>query len=1309
MDSLAELVGRDPGITQLREQVQQILARLARAARLPPILLEGETGTGKNLVAGVIHRAGPRRAGPLVDINCAAIPEGLLEAELFGFERGAFTDARQPKPGLFQCARGGTIVLDEIGLLSDALQAKLLKVVEERTVRRLGGTRVEPVDACIIAATNEDLAGAVSAGRFRRDLYHRLAVLTLRLPPLRERPGDIALLAEHFLARACRDYGLAPRSLTPAALAALRGYPWPGNVRELANTLERVALLAESSQIDPELLDLPAPEPGDPTPAASAHSLHARVESLERGELLRALEATRWNVVRAAEHLGITRGTMRYRLEKYDLQPPTRRRRSPRRPASGPPVGGAAAPGATRWDCRLVALLDVRVWAAELGRHFDTAVQKIAGFGGRVEEASASRIVAAFGIEPAEDAARRAALTAVAIQNALAQPGALPAPAAVSLTVHADECLVGHVSGRLEVDGDARRRMTLVLDDLGRGGEPGAVRVSEGARALLSDRFDFDGDALLGYQPRFGLGHLPGPFVGRDHELEILRARWQEACAGRGSMVALAGEPGIGKSRLLFEFRRSLDTGALVYLEGRGESYGGDVPYLPVLGLLRRSLHLEDRDDAPTSGEAIRARLLAVDAALAPDVPALLALLGVPSGETEWQTLEPTQRRQRTLDALKRFVLGASRTQPVLLAVEDVHWIDAETQAFLDRLALGLATARVLMVVTHRPEYRHPVGPTSYTQVHLEPLAPARAAQLARALLGDDQALAPLTRLLIERTEGNPFFLEESVRTLVETGGLIGERGAYRLGPDRHGPDVPPTVRAVLAARIDRLPPEERHVVQAAAVIGRDILLPLLQAIAETSEATLRRVLADLEAGELLRETRLAPDVEYSFKHALTHDVAYGTLAPERRRALHARLVEALEQAPTDRPPEHVEWLARHAVAAELWPQALVYCRQAGARAAWQSAHRAAVQYFEQALDAIRRLPQTPAAREETLDLYLQLRWSLVPLGDYHRLADSLGRATALAEGLNDPLRVSELSQSMTNYLRLVGDCKGALEAGRRACAIAADLGSRTLEIRATYQLGLVHRQLGDYPHAIAALRSVVEALEGNLLYERFGEPSVLSVHARAWLAIALADVGRGADALAPAEEAVRIAGEAHNAFSQTTAHLALGSVLQQTGHLDRAIGVLESSVALCRDGNFMLMLPHTASALGSALVQATRTDEGLRLLELAVHTAAAKGLIGSSSLYLVRLGHGMLAAQRVQDAGETARQALETAQRHGERGHEAWALHLLGDICAQSDTADAATAADHYTEALALARALGMQPLVVRCREALARLDLGR
>ena len=255
MEIDAELRGQSPALAAVRAQVKGLLQRVA-SGRLPAILIEGETGTGKGLLARMLHRGGPRAGRPFVDVNCAAIPESLLESELFGHEKGAFTDARQAKAGLFQTAHGGTLFLDEVGLLPVALQGKLLKAVEERTVRRLGGTRNEPIDVWMISATSEDLRAALRGGRMREDLYHRLAVVSLRLPPLRERGEDVVVLAEYFLARACAEYGRPAKTLAPDARAALCHQAWPGNVRELSNVMERVALLTDGARVTAAMLGL---------------------------------------------------------------------------------------------------------------------------------------------------------------------------------------------------------------------------------------------------------------------------------------------------------------------------------------------------------------------------------------------------------------------------------------------------------------------------------------------------------------------------------------------------------------------------------------------------------------------------------------------------------------------------------------------------------------------------------------------------------------------------------------------------------------------------------------------------------------------------------------------------------------------------------------------------------------------------------------------------------------------------------------------------------------------------------------------
>src|SRR2546422_9531928 len=317
MDVGQEFIGRSPKIAALREQLRALIARETGLRRLPPLLITGETGTGKGLLARIIHQASSRSSGEFVELNGSAIPEHLLESELFGYERGAFTDARQSKSGLLQVAHRGTLFLDEVGLLPLSLQAKLLKVLEDEGVRRLGSTRSEPIDLWIISATNEDLRAAVQARRFREDLYHPLAGITLWLPPLRDRAEDIDLLAAHALERACAKYSVPVKKLSADAQAAMKAYRWPGNVRELNRVMERAVLFCPVPVIPVTSLELGS------SPEIHALETPAGVNPAdwERRNLSDALAQTGWNISRTAAMLDITRNTVRARIAKYGLRP----------------------------------------------------------------------------------------------------------------------------------------------------------------------------------------------------------------------------------------------------------------------------------------------------------------------------------------------------------------------------------------------------------------------------------------------------------------------------------------------------------------------------------------------------------------------------------------------------------------------------------------------------------------------------------------------------------------------------------------------------------------------------------------------------------------------------------------------------------------------------------------------------------------------------------------------------------------------------------------------------------------------------
>jgi transcriptional regulator with AAA-type ATPase domain/tetratricopeptide (TPR) repeat protein len=1328
MGVLDDLSGHSPGIRAVREQVSRLLGRRQEGRRLPPILIQGETGTGKGLLARLLHRAGPRADGPFVDVNCAAIPETLLEAEMFGFERGAFTDARRPKPGLFQTAHRGTIFLDEVGLLPEALQAKLLKAIEERAVRRLGSTRDEPVDVWVLTATNEDLRAAIAGRRFREDLYHRLAVVTLVLPPLRERGEDVLFLAEKFLARTCDDYGVTPRELTPDARAALLAYAWPGNVRELANVIERAVLLSSEGDVTAAALALSGP-PAPPPPVMPPTAGPAAGTSLDdamREHLVEVLTRTDWNISRSAALLGIARNTLRARIEKYGLRPGARtaprreERRGPattssaRRPAPSPGPLAAPAPvtGALRWEERPVALLRMVVTPTpeadaplETSRALELALDKIRTFGGQVESMSPTSVTVAFGLEPTEEAPSHAALAAMAIQKAMVrarEDG--EARLTTRIGIHVGRFMVGQGAGGPRLAEDARRRAADALDDLADVAAPDSTVVSADAAAALERRFELvpvpvEGPrrvfAVVGYEARrFAPSQRLVTFVGRRRELELLWGRLESALRGQGQIVGITGEAGIGKSRLLHEFRRSLESRPITYREGQCLPYGRAIPFFPLLDMLRTALGIDDRDRP----DAVRAKVHGFLAALGMDGvahgPFLLHLLGVEEPGARLATLEPNTVKARIFETQRELVLRQSRQQPLVLVVEDLHWADETSAEYLAALADVVGGARILLVTTSRPGHRPPWSDRSNaTLIGIQPLAPEDSLSVVRAVFGDIPLAEDTACLILDRAEGNPFFLEELARALREADG------------DPRVTAVPATVQDVLQARLDRLPAEDRRLLQCAAVVGKDVPVALLEAIAGRPAPAVREGLAALARAEFLYETRAGAEAEYSFKHALTHEVAYASLPADDRRAYHARIAAALEDLYAGRQAEHLEQLGHHAFHGGAWAKAVRYLRQAGERAALRSADREAVACFEQALAALAQLPESRETLTEAIDLRLALRTSLLPLGELARLLDHARAAERIATALGDQRRLGQLYTYLTNYYFMTGDQPQALEYGERALATAEALDDFALRVEANLRLGQVCYSLGEYRRAADVLQRTVDSLTGDLEYERFGLPLLFSVGSRNWLIRSLAELGRFEEGLARGAEAVRIAEAADHPFSLTVAYWGLGHLHLLRGDLDEAITILERGLAIGRTWHLLLWLPRIASALGLALALSGRVEAALPLLEDAVARSESMRTLGDHAARVAMLGEGVLLAGRVGEARALAERAIALARAHGERGYAAWARRLLGEVDAR-EAGRAAHAETAYREALEAAEALEMRPLTAHCHLGLGRLQ---
>ncbi|HEY3065641.1 MAG TPA: AAA family ATPase [Methylomirabilota bacterium] len=785
-------------------------------------------------------------------------------------------------------------------------------------------------------------------------------------------------------------------------------------------------------------------------------------------------------------------------------------------------------------------------------------------------------------------------------------------------------------------------------------------------------------------------------FVGRDAEIEHLRRALQQAGDGRGQLVAVVGEPGVGKSRLFFEFVRSHRARGWLVLESGSVSYGKATPYLPVVDLLKAYFKIEDRDDQRQVREKITGKLLTLDRALEPSVPALLALFDVPVDDQDWHASDPRQRRQRTLDAVKRLLLAECRLQPLLLVFEDLHWIDSETQAFLETFFESLPTARILVLVNYRPEYQHAWGrKTYYTQLRIDPLPAASAEEFLHALLGPDPGLDPLRRLLIERTEGNPFFLEESVRTLVETGALVGERGAYRLTHAVQTLQIPATAQAILAARIDRLSPDHKRLLQAASVIGKDVPLALLQAVADDGDDGLGSALGELQATEFLYETKLFPDVEYTFKHALTHEVTYGTILNDRRRALHARIVAAMEELYGERRGEQIELLAHHAVRGESWEKAVVYLREAGVKAFRRSVNAEATSFLTRGLEIVQTLPAGPDRDRQELALLLDL-----------------GPALQALHGLGAPeaepvfARARELSERAGDtgaaFQAMWGQWMASIGRGHMAPARGIGVELLTLAQRTTDRALLLeaHHAMWATSFWLAELSAAEHHIErGIALYDREQHRSLAFLYGghdpgaccRTFMAWTQWVRGRPLQAAATLEAA--------NALAEQLAHppsLAIGLAWEC------AFLYFERNVPAVKEAARRLAGLATERDLPAWRVAATVFDGWTRVEMGDARAGIAQireGLVASKTtgtlipiepLYMLALADAYRTAGEADDGLRTVRETLTMMAAMGARIWLSELHRLKGEFLLGSAHPDPGAAEGAFRDALAIAREQG-------------------
>jgi class 3 adenylate cyclase/predicted ATPase len=790
--------------------------------------------------------------------------------------------------------------------------------------------------------------------------------------------------------------------------------------------------------------------------------------------------------------------------------------------------------------------------------------------------------------------------------------------------------------------------------------------------------------------------------VGREREMEVLRHEAALAREGRGQIIAAMADPGVGKSRLFYEFKLRSQSGWMV-LETLSISHGKASAYLPVIDLLRNYFEISPADDERKRREKVAGKITVLDRSLEDTLPYLFSLLGIAEGDDPLAQTDGQIKKRRTLEAIKRILLHESLNQPLMVVFEDLHWMDGESEALLNLLADSIGTSRVLLLVSYRPEYRHQWGSkTYYTQLRLDPLSKESADEMLSTLLGSNASLALLKRLIAEKTEGNPLFMEEIVLSLFEDGTLA-RNGEVKLTKPLTSLRIPPTVQGIIASRIDRLPSDEKDLLQTAAVIGTEFNLRVARAVSGKSDDDLNRILNDLQLAEFIYE-RPAADIEYTFKHALTHDVAYNSLLTEHRKLLHESTAQEIEGLYHDQLEDHLGELAHHFERSGNVSKAVEYLGRTGVRAAQQLAHSEANGYFTRALELLPQLPDSATRDRQELDLQIALNLSLdMAIGMRAAGRESaLLRARELCERLRDSVKQMEVLLALAQLRSNQRDYAQARELAERVLAMAQEAQAPAMLAGAHVALGIVRYNTGEFPAAREHLERAVELFAAGHWRYRGAWSLVATRAAYLVLAHARAILGYPSTALSRAPELLAAARRTSDPDSIAyVGDLSHHLLLRDTRMVaERADEVLSFGSEYRRP--FQLFVARFAR--GWAMAAEGRGDEGITEMRQSI----SDPMFAESSFIpqmLVALAEACGKNGRAKGGFDLVASGLATAKQTGQTLAEAELHRVKGELIMIKDPGKVAEAERCLRTAIDAARRQDARLFELRASVSLARL----
>ncbi len=955
-------------------------------------------------------------------------------------------------------------------------------------------------------------------------------------------------------------------------------------------------------------------------------------------------------------------------------------------------------------------------------------------YDGYIVQSTGDGIFALFGAPVAhEDHPHRALLAALKMQDDMRRYStrlreAGDSPMEVRIGINTGEAVVRNIrTDELHTEYTPIGHATSLAARMQVLAPTGAIAITENTRRFVEGYFELKPlgptrvkglSDLINVYEVVGLGPLRtrlqasarrglSKFVGRDQEMAQLDRALELARAGHGQIVAAVGEAGVGKSRLFHEFK-IVSHADCVILETFSVSHGKASAYLPLIDLLKNYFEITSDDEERRRREKIGGKVLMLDRTLEDTLPYLFSLLGVAEGGDPLAEMDAGIRRRRTLDAIKRLLLRESLNQPLIAVFEDLHWVDTETQAFLNLFADSIGTARVLMMVNYRPEYRHDWSSKSYyVQLRLNPLGRESADSLLAAMLGSASELDPLKRLIVERTEGNPFFMEETVQAMFESGALV-RNGKVSLAQPLSSIKIPPSVKGILAARIDRLSVQEKDLLQTLSIIGKEFPLGLVKRVVERGEDELAPAMSALQLGEFVYEQPAFPDVEYVFKHALTQEVAYDSVLTERRKLIHEKTGNALEAMYAQQIEEHVPDLAYHFSLSANLDKAITYLVRAAEQAHGQSGYEETIERLSKAIELLTQLPESPArdAREVKIRVFLGQTLGVARGFSTPALAEHIARIEELS-CISDPESRYPLLFSRWNVAFSRGDIRRAEELAVELLGMTTE-GSADLRRPSAFQvLGASQVWHGRPIEARANLERAVALFDrdlDNFLQSRFA-PVVPNRCQLAW-----ADwfAGYPDRAHTRADEALQLAMRLGRPYSIAFALQYVVSVAHLRRSYESSRIHAESLKTVAEENGFPIWQACGTASMGRIFMEDGDWTQGDLLMREGLTQARAAGgeLI---YLYLLSLyAEACVLHRKIAEGTRALDELSQGVQKTDMRMLETEVHRLRGELLLLDDS-NAGKAEELFRTALRLAAAQGAKSWELRAASSLARLMLNQ